>query len=63
MRERLASMLSSRVRFKLRSLFNPPPEPLSKSDDAVSDRRTFPGKRAGIPPPTHISKVIITSRT
>eukprot|EP00904_Undaria_pinnatifida_P004072 jgi/Undpi1/13666/HiC_scaffold_9.g03320.m1 len=56
-RERLGGMLSSLLRFRLRTLFNPPPEPLSAMDAAVSDRRRFPGRRAGIPPPTHYSKV------
>lgn len=62
-RERLGGMLSSLLRFRLRTLFNPPPEPLSAMDAAVSDRRRFPGRRAGIPPPTHYSKVIIVITT
>lgn len=57
LRGKLSNILASLVRFNLRILLNPPPEKLSVSDDAVSDRRRFSGKSARLAGPTHFSKV------
>ncbi|CAM9192055.1 unnamed protein product [Ascophyllum nodosum] len=55
--EKLGNFLLSLVRFKLRTLFNPPPEKLSKADNDVSDKTRFSGRSTGVAGPSHFSKV------
>ncbi|CAN0133446.1 unnamed protein product, partial [Hapterophycus canaliculatus] len=60
-REKLASMLSSLIRFNIRILLDAPPEKLTRAPEALPSRgdRSYAEekRRAGVSSPSHFSRV------